>query len=178
MKKEVIAVLNLIRDLQIEEEIRAAFIDRLSGAEVETTPAVKPRRQTSNGYPIYYDNDTGEAVGIIYKNMVFLASASAKKISWYDGLEYCKTIIINGITAQLCPITKQWINEFKGLCFDLREALLGIGADKEALNAATWCEAKDKNDAWKLSFNNGHISRAYIEGNLSYVRPILILRNE
>lgn len=177
MKKEVTAVLNLIRDLQIEDEIRAALIGEDSKAEVEKVPAAKPRRQTSNGYPIYFDETTGEAVGIMYGNMVFLTAASEKKMSWDQAVEYCKTIVINGITAQLCPIAEKWMDDFKMRCPDLREALLRIGADKEALNSATWCEAKDKNDAWKLSFNNGCISRAYRDGFYAFARPVLILRD-
>ena len=106
-----------------------------------------------------------------------LASASAKRMSCDQAVEYCKTIVINGVTAQLCPITEKWINEFKKLCPDLRQALIGIGADKAVLNSATWCEAKDRNDAWKLSFNNGCISRAYRDGFYAFVRPVLILRN-
>jgi len=96
-------------------------------------------------------------------------------MSWDQAVEYCKTIVINGIAAQLCPVTEKWPDEFKMLYPDLRQALIGIGADKEVLNSATWCEEKDRNDAWKLSFNNGCISRAYRDGFYSFVRPVLIL---
>lgn len=162
MKKEVTAVLNLIKELEVESDVRLAL-----GAN-------RPQA-TSNGYPIYYDEASGEAAGIFYKNIVFLKNVSEKRLTWPEAVEYCKTIVINGVTAQLCPVSNEREGEFKKVCRDLKTALAEIGAKE--LDTATWCTEVDRDSAWKLCFDNGHLSSASKEyGHPSYVRPVLLLK--
>lgn len=173
MKKEVQAVLNLIKDLGIESEIRETL-----ELESKGTPSVvreaRPQR-TSNGYEIYYDEASGKAVGIVYKNRVFLKTTSSEKITWREAAEYCKSIIINGITSQFCPVDDNWKKEFCNVYQNLYQALKEIGA--ENLDYSTeWCFENGSVWAWTQSLSDGSTDAYYKHYNY-YVRPVLILRD-
>lgn len=64
MKQEVEAVLNLIKDLLLKLVKKPAVVQ-----------GPKPNK-ASNGYGIYYDVNSGEVVGIVYKNIIFLKQTS------------------------------------------------------------------------------------------------------
>lgn len=154
-------------------------------------------RTTSNGYEIYNDETSGEAVGVVYKNLVFLKIVSESPMNWDNAVEYCKTVVINGITAELCPVDDyySWMKEFDKISKDLYEALKEIGAEK--LEHGTWCSGcEDKKLygaqslypyrqgflAWVQSFVC--IDQSFVCGNVIddskssnyYVRPVLVLK--
>ncbi len=147
------------------------------------------KKMTSNGYEIYYDKASGEAVGIVHKNLVFLKTTSERRMDWYEAVEYCKTIVINGITAELCPVTKDWYVEFTDIYCDLRQALKEIGAEKS--DCCTWCCDCDSSKlrsciekfypwskgyyAWVQSFDNGNMCDDMKSGHYA-VRPVLVLK--
>ena len=131
-------------------------------------------RTTSNGYKIYYDKTSGEAVGIVYKKLVFLKAFSERKMNWYEAVEYCKTIVINGIVAELCPVMKNWETEFRDIYCDLKQALKEIGAEKS--DYCTWCSEKDDLNAWCQYFIRGNVYPSYKGYDSSYVRPVLVLK--
>ncbi len=158
------AVIELINSLGIENEIREALISK---------KATERKEKTSNGYQIYYDEASGEAVGIVYKNMVFLKNTSEKKLHWYDAAIYCKTVVINGITSQLCPADESWKTEFKRIARGVYKALLEIGAEK--LDCLTWASEYNAKCAWYQRFSDGLIYNFYCKDNYNYVRPVLIL---
>ena len=172
MKKEVTAVLNLIKDLEIEEEIFHAL-----EAELRKMPAVeessRPKR-TSNGYEIYYDESSGQPVGIVYNNVVFLRTISEVPITWSEVAEYCKSIIINGIVSELCPVDATWPGELKKISQDLYQALTEIGAGY--LDHYTWCSEISHINACKWRLSDGSISLNFRTGSRSYVRPVLVLK--
>lgn len=171
MKKEVQAVLNLIKDLGIEDDIFQALGEKSAkGSVVEVISKLK---KTSNGYEIYYDESSGNAVGIVYKNLVFLKTTSSEKINWYEAVKYCKTIIINGIVSELCPVAEKWRKEFKSVSRDLYKALAEIGA--ENLDYTTWCSEHSGNNAGTQRFSDGYIDWSSKNINNYYVRPVLVL---
>lgn len=174
MKKKVQAVLNLIKDLLLKLVKNPAVVQ-----------GSKPEK-TSNGYEIYYDINSGEAVGIVYKNIVFLKQTSKYLLYWTEAVEYCKSIIINGITSQLCPVDDIWKEEFERNSQCLYDALKEIGA--KHLNSDTWgteysCDhvwAKyfhwcKENYAWGLCFLDGNVDWYYKTSDRYYVRPVLVL---
>ncbi len=169
MKKEEIDVIVLmIRNLGIENEVREA----LSSNSEKPLPQ---KEKTSNGYRIYYDKTSNDAVGIIYKNVVFLKETSEKKLNWDDAVTYCKTIVINGITSQLCPVDRNWKTEFDSIAKDLYTALKEIGARR--LDDWTWCsEYSNTGYAWIQYFSDGYVYDYYLKGSTCYVRPVLILQ--
>lgn len=157
-------VLELIQEHDLADKIR----DVLSELQ-------KPcKERTSNGYEIYYDESNGEAVGIVYKNLVFLKSTSSQEINWYEAVEYCKTVVINGIQAQLCPVEEELGEEFRGVAEDLYKALQEIGA--ENLDDWTWCSEYSYYYAWIQRFSDGSL---YYYDKYDYtwsVRPVLVLK--
>lgn len=131
-------------------------------------------QKTSNGYEIYYDESSGEAVGIIYKNLVFLKKTSEKKLDWYDAVDYCKTVVINGMISELCPVSGNWKQEFAKIHKDLYDALAEIGAKN--LNYPTWSSSEfGKHYAWLQRLCDGYIYDFDRYGHF-YVRPVLVLR--
>lgn len=172
MKKEVQAVLNLIKDLGIENEIRETL-----ELESKGTPSVVreagPQR-TSNGYEIYYDEASGKAVGIVYKNRVFLKTTSSERINWHEAAEYCKSIIINGITSQFCPVDDNWKKEFCNVYQNLYQALKEIGA--ENLDYSTWCSENGSSWAWIQDLSDGYVIFNHSKNLSCYVRPVLVLK--
>lgn len=146
------------------------------------------KKMTSNGYEIYYDETNSEAVGIVYKNMVFLKDVSEREMDWDEAVEYCQKILINGIRAELCPVTKDWYIEFTAIYLGLQQALKEIGAEKS--DCCTWCCDCDSSNlrsciekfypwsktwyAWVQSFENGNMFEDLKSHNY-YVRPVLVL---
>ena len=171
MKKEVKAALNLIKDLEIEEEIFHAL-----EAELCKTPAVeessRPKR-TSNGYEIYYDENSNEAVGVVYNNLVFLKKSSGRRMTWFEVVDYCKSIVINGITSEICLVDATWPGELKKIYRDLCQALKEIGA--ENLDYFTWCSEYDSSNAWYQNLSDGYVYYTS-KSNFRYVRPVLVLK--
>lgn len=147
------------------------------------------KKMTSNGYEIYYDEASGEAVGIVYNNLVFLKTVSERRMDWDDAAAYCKTIVINGITAELCPVTKNWRSEISAVYSGLQRALKEIGAEKS--DCCTWCCDCDSSKlhscietfypwskmyyAWVQSFENGNVIDTRKHDSF-YVRPVLVLK--
>ncbi len=160
------AVIELINSLGIENEIREALISKPENVS-------ERKEKTSNGYQIYYDEAAGKAVGIVYKNMVFLKNTSKKKLHWYDAASYCKTVVVNGITSQLCPADESWKTEFKRIARGVYKALVEIGAEK--LDCLTWASEYNAKCAWYQRFSDGLIYNFYCKDNYNYVRPVLIL---
>lgn len=155
-------VLELIQEHDLADKIR----DILSELP-------KPRKEkASNGYKIYYDESNGEAVGIVYKNLVFLKKTSSKEINWFDAVEYCKTFVINGITSQLCPMDDIKY-EFLMIAHGPYEALQEIGA--EHLDCFTWCSENDNFVAWTQRFSDGKLFGYEHKHFNNYVRPVLVL---
>lgn len=168
MKKEEIDVIVLmIRNLGIENEVREA----LSSNSEKPLPQ---KEKTSNGYRIYYDKTSNDAVGIIYKNMVFLKETSEKKLNWDDAVKYCKTVVLNGITSQLCPVDRNWKTELNSIAKGLYTALKEIGARR--LDDWTWCSEYSYYYAWGQYFSNGSMFYGGKTNYSSYVRPVLILQ--
>ncbi len=131
------------------------------------------QEKTSNGYQIYYDETSGETVGVVYKNIVFLKHVSKKTMTWYEAAAYCKTIVINGITAQLCPVDNSLQYEFENLSRGLYRALKEIGA--VMLKYYSWAAEYSKYHAWYQGFSNGYIDKGSKSIDFFYVRPVLIL---
>ncbi len=166
-KKQLVKdILSLIHNQGLEKEI----IEALTSNQQNVS---ERKEKTSNGYQIYYDEATGKAVGIVYKNMVFLKNTSKKKLHWYDAAIYCKTVVINGITSRLCPADESWKTEFKKIAGNLYKALLEIGA--ENLDDLTWAAECNANYAWSQSFGNGNVTSYGKTFYSGYVRPVLIL---
>lgn len=166
MKKEVTATLNLIKDLELENDVRMAL-------NVSEKRYSSPQK-TSNGYEIYYEESSGEAVGIVYNNIVFLKKSSGRLMTLFEADWYCKSIVINGVTSQLCPVDDSWIGELKKIYRDLYQALTEIGA--ENLDHYTWCSKHpNANYAWIQRLSNGDTSY-YGKSNFRYVRPVLVLK--
>lgn len=141
----------------------------------ETSPATSFRPQTtSNGYKIYYDKASGEAVGIVYKNLVFLKVVSEREMNWYEAEAYCYLIDINDITAELCPVNyNSWREEFLDISKSLYVALKEIGAKN--LDAYTWCAQRNSNEGCLQNFAIGDVC-SYLKGcTLAYLRPVLVL---
>lgn len=155
-------VLSLIHNQNIENEIREAL----------SLKPLKQREKTSDDFEIYYDQASGEAVGIVHKNIVFLKHVSDKDMSWNDAVAYCETVVINGIRAQLCPAGKNWPTEFKKISKELWLALKEIGAEK--LDYWTWASKYNGNYAWYQNFLSGGVGKDYKNLNF-YVRPVLLL---
>lgn len=169
MKKEEIDVIVLmIRNLGIENEVREAL----------SSNSEKPllqKEKTSNGYRIYYNEANGEAVGIVYKNLVFLKETSKKRMTWSDAVKYCEMVVINGITSQLCPVGEEFRKEFKRDSREIYQALAEIGAKNLAY--PIWGEAQNyRRYAWTLSFGNGCIDVDSMFISFNYVRAVLILQ--
>lgn len=171
MKKEVQAVLNLIKDLGIEDDIFQALGGK--SAKRSVVEAISKPKKTSNGYEIYYDERSNEVVGIVYKNRVFLKTTSSERINWHEAAEYCKSIIINGITSQFCPVDDNWKKEFCNVYQNLYQALKEIGA--ENLDYYTWCSEYDDTWAWTQRFSDGGVSYNFNKNLSYYVRPVLVL---
>lgn len=96
-------------------------------------------------------------------------------MDWFEAVEYCKTVIVNGIESQLCPADEDWREEFREIVKDLYEALHEIGA--ENLDDYTWASSEDDCSwAWIQDFSGGgDVCRSYkvLFGN--DVRPVLVL---
>lgn len=137
--------------------------------------AERPEK-TSNGFEIYYDEETGEAVGIVYEGIVHLKRTSPVVMNWWDAVNYCKTVVINGIRSELCPVNDTWLEEFESIHKALYQAFDEIGA--ENLNYASWCAEFSISHAWYQSFGNGTISNGYAKNYNYYVRPVLILKRK
>lgn len=164
-------VLSLIHNQNIENEIREALSPK---PEKRISKILKPKEKTSDDLEIYYDQASGEAVGIVYKNIVFLKHISKAPMNWNKAVAYCKTIVINGIKAQLCPVDDNWRAEFEKISKKLCHALEKIGAEK--FDYFTWATELDNTWAWHQRFSNdGYVGYTNLKGNSSYVRPVLIL---
>ena len=170
MKKEVQAVLNLIKDLGIEDDIFQALGGK--SAKRSVVEVISKTKKTSNGYEIYYDERSNEVVGIVYKDLVFLKKTSDRCLTWFEAAEYCKSIIINGIASQFCPVDGIWKEEFKKISQDLCDALAEIGAEKLAY--CTWCSEYSYTNAWYQSLYSGNVYN-YSKYKRRYVRPVLVL---
>lgn len=169
-KKALELVISLIRKFGLEDEV-ASELNRVDNSVIGEK--VSSSQKTSNGYEIYYDNSNGEAVGIVYKNLVFLKKTSQKKLDWYEAVEYCKTVIVNGIESQLCPADEDWREEFREIVKDLYEALHEIGA--ENLDDYTWSASVYNNSlAREQNLSDGSMSLDY-KFKDNYVRPVLDL---
>lgn len=165
-EKAIKIIMEMIETFEVANEIKA----RLNSLE-ETV--IRPEK-ISNGFEIYYDQISGEAVGIVYQGIVHLKKTSAKKMNWFDAKKYCQTVVINGITSQLFPITDDWKEEFPQVSKGWYDALCEIGADNP--DEFTWCSEYSGIIAWYQTFNNGDIYYGNkLNGNL-YVRPVLILK--
>lgn len=129
---------------------------------------------TSNGYEIYYNEKTGEAEGIVFMGRVICKKTSSEKMNWYEAVDYCKTVIVNGIQSELCPMDRVWRNMFRAVYEDLRQALQEIGA--EHLDCCTWCVDHSNCYAWCLRITDG-VSYNYCGKAAGfYIRPILVLK--
>ncbi len=160
MKKLMTSVLNLVQS--------ALGFKRLA-------TSLRPQI-TSNGYEIYYDEISGNVVGIVYRNLVFLKGVSERRMNWHDAVDYCKTIVINGITAELCPVDSDdsWEKEFYSISKSLYEALREIGA--ENLDTYTWCSEYSKDKAWLQYVGDSDVYTCLKDGCNFNVRPVLVLR--
>ncbi len=157
-------VLSLIYNQNIENEIREAL----------SSKSLKPKEKTSDDFEIYYDQASGEAVGIIYKNIVFLKHISKGPMNWNKAVAYCKTIVINGIRARLCPVDDNWRAEFEKISKKLYHAFEKIGAEK--LDYFTWASEYDDTWAWLQRFtDDGYVGYTNYKGSSNYVRPVLLL---
>lgn len=139
----------------------------------KNTKTLKPKEKTSDDFEIYYDQGSGEAVGIVYKNIVFLKHISKGPMNWNKAVAYCKTIVINGIKAQLCPVDDNWRAEFEKISKKLCLALEKIGA--EHLDSWIWASEYSHNYAWVQYLSDGNTSM-YSKYSYSYVRPVLVLK--
>jgi len=180
MKTKTEAVLNLIEELQIEDEVFQALEAKL-GQKHAAKPAVEDRPQakkTSNGYEIYYDKTSGEAVGIVYKHVVFLKHLSSRRMTWHRAYVYCKKIEVNGIVAEpFWTSNEDWITEFKEkLHTELCQALQEIGAKKP--EACSWAGAYDLDNAWRMDFQTGNIDYRAKYKQEAYIRPVLFLKHD
>lgn len=162
-------VLSLIHNQNIENEIREALSSKQE-KQIEKTS--KRKEKTSNGYDIYYNKISGEAVGIVYQNIVFLKHISENPMSWYDAVSSCKEIVINGVKAQLCPVNTNWRTELKIISEELCLALEEIGA--EHLDCWIWASKFDSDYAWIQYLRDGKTDYNFKLSNY-YVRPVLVL---
>lgn len=169
-KKELAKSLMLtVRALGIEEEMRQEL-------NLKDASKLRPER-TSNGYEIYYDEESGESVGIVYNGIVHLKRTSPERMHWCRAVKYCKTVVINGIQSELCPVDNIWRKEFKKIHGALSIALAEIGA--EHLDLYTWCSEYDYDDsnAWGQGFSGGSFYYGSKDYYNSYVRPVLVLKS-
>lgn len=163
-------VLSLIHNQNIENEIREA----LSPKPVKRiSKTLKPKGKTSDDFEIYYDQASGEAVGIVYKNIVFLKHISEGSMKWNKAVAYCRTIVINGIKAQLCPVDENWRKELVKISKKLCLALKKIGA----VHLDSWIWASEYSYEYACT---QHLSSGSTGWNLknytNYVRPVLVLK--
>lgn len=150
------------------------------GVAGEILSALNAKKIACNRFERYYDDETGEIVGLIYGDFVILKRTSPEKMKWDDAEAYCQTIVINGIRAELCPIMPEWKEDVVAGTQDLADALREIGA--ENLDTPTWCEA------YPLSGSpSGNLYANYLRLGTSrsngckcdykfYVRPVLRLK--
>lgn len=133
---------------------------------------------TDTAFEVYRDEVSGEAVGIVYRDLVFLKGTSPQKLNWQEAQSYCKTVVVNGITAELCPASRDWKQEFHHLSEDLYLALREIGAEHP--DATTWCAEYASEGmrlyAWYQNFCTGQISNGCKVDYKFYVRPVLPLK--
>lgn len=154
-----------VREFGLEEEMR----QMLDPAEKSSAECPK---KTSNGFEIYFDEETGEAVGIIHNGIVHLKKTSPKPMSWYQALLYCETVVINGIRSELCPADLAWTKEFRRIYVDLDIALEEIGG--ENLDETVWCKSCSEVFAGTQCFFDGYVG-ASDKTLIGYVRPVLVL---
>ena len=163
-------VLSLIHNQNIEKEIKEVLSPK---PEKRTSKTLKPKEKTYDDFETYYDQVNGEAVGIVYKNIVFLKKVTRDPLNWNEAVAYCKTIEINGIKARLCPVDDNWQTEFKMISKELYLALEKIGAEK--LDYDTWASERSYKSAWSQRFSNGNVYTNHNKAISFYVRPVLLL---
>ena len=146
----------------------------------EVLSALNAKKNADRHFDRYYNNKTGEVVGLIYGDFVILKQTSLEKMNWRDAEAYCQTLVINGIQAELCPIMPEWKKDVEAGTQDLAAALHEIGA--ENLDSPTWCEAYLQSEslfgelfAWYLRFG-ANLSNGCKCDYKFYVRPVLRLK--
>lgn len=150
------------------------------GIAGEILSALNAKKIAGHRFERYYDNETGEVVGLVYDDLVILKQTSPEKMKWNDAEAYCQTVVINGIQAELCPIVPEWKKDVVAGTQDLAAALQEIGA--ENLDSPTWCEAYPLPEsmfgnlyAWYLCFG-ANLSNGCKCDYKFYVRPVLRLK--
>ena len=129
-------------------------------------------------FDVYRNEVSGEAVGIAFGDLVFLKETSPQKLSWKEAQAYCETVVVNGITAELCSANRDWEKEFSHFSKDLYSALRRIGAEHP--DSTTWCAEYVSEGtcwyAWYQNFCTGQISNGCKVDYKFYVRPVLRLK--
>lgn len=152
------------------------------GIADEIVSASNAKKNACNRFERYYDNETEEVVGLVYDDLVILKQTSEEQMLWKDAEFYCKTVVVNGIRAELCPVMPEWKTDVVAGTQDLAAALREIGA--ENLDSPTWCEAYSRTES-QSPFSNLYAWYLRLGANLSngckcdykfYVRPVLRLK--
>lgn len=181
-KNEIIeSVLLQIRKHGIAHEIVSALTEKSAEGNLQETNVPPPvaLKAKFRSFELYYDDETKEPVGVIYGNMVILKQTSKEKMAWGEAEAYCRSVVINGMTASLCPVMPEWKDDVVGNTQDLAAALEAIGA--ENLDTPTWCEAYQMPEslfadlyAWYLCLGS-QLSNGCKCDYKFYVRPVLLL---
>lgn len=136
-------------------------------------------QKTSNGYEIYYDKKSGNAVGIVWTDFVFLKETSPRRLSFDEAWQYCNKILINGLRAEVFPVDEcaDWCDWCHSLDLEgLYMALAEIGA--ENLTEEFWCgEYPFHAQAWVVNLEKNLAFRAdRFLGGPRYCRAVIHLK--
>lgn len=158
------------------ESVLTQIEDRDVVREKPSILSVK-QEKTCNGFDIYRDEATGEALGIVWGDFVILKKTSEEKLDWHDAEAYCQTVVVNGIVSELFPILP---TEKEGPSEETKApaaALAEIGAVN--LDSPTWCQSYNgpapEIYAWYLQFG-ARLSNGCKFDYRFFVRPVLRLK--